>query len=685
MHDLSFFGQLLAVMAIAVVVVFLSHKVRLPSVVGFLVAGVLVGPVGFGIVGYSADIELMAEIGVALLLFTVGIEVSLRDMVRLARTVFGGGGAQVTVTIAAAAGGLLLLDVPPRVALLLGCLVALSSTAIVLKLLADRGDTDSVQGRTMLGVLIFQDLAFVPILLLIPVLAGAAADVWAVLLVLAKAAGVIGGLALVARFVFPWLLARVVAARNRELFTLTTLVVALGTAWLTAVAGLSLALGAFLAGMVLSESEYGHQALADVTPVRDAFNSLFFVSIGMLLDPGVILGAPLLVAGLTAAVVLLKATVAGAVSLALSQSLRVALLVGLGLSQVGEFSFVLAQVAVGAGLLEAAHHQLFLAVSILTMTLTPALIGLSHRLARGEERLVALGQRLRLGRGSPPPVEDGSAGLRDHVIIVGYGLNGRRVARVLRQLGVPHVITELNARTVREAREEGEPAVYGDATRALVLEHVGVAQARAVVVTLPDIGAARQIVAHARRLGPGAVVIARTRFDAEVDRLHALGAHMVVPEEFETSLALAGAVMATYGASAHAIDRERKAIRDERYALLRQRGHEPLEDRGPTLTQLLSALDVRILRLAPSAAPAGGAALTLRELDVRARTGASIIAVGRGGQFQANPEPGATLAAGAHVVLLGSREQLDAAQARLEAALDVTAIEGPLPPSAARP
>ena len=690
MHDITILGEILAVMAIAVAVVFLSHKVRLPSVVGFLAAGVLAGPVGFGLVRDRGDIELIAEIGVALLLFTVGLEVSLKDLVRLGRTVFGGGGAQVGLTLAAAAGILVLLGVPWRVALLLGGLVALSSTAIVLKLVSERGETDSVHGRTLLGVLLFQDLAFVPFLLLIPVLSGSQTDGGEVALVLLEAAAVIGGMALAAHFAIPWLMARVVAARNRELFTLTTLVVALGTAYVSALAGLSLALGAFVAGMVLSETEYGHQALSDITPVRDAFNSLFFISIGMLLEPTIVVAEPLLVAALVVAVVLLKTVVAGGVSLALGHSLRIALLVGLGLAQIGEFSFVLAQLGAESGLLAPTLHQLFLAVSILTMALAPLLVALSYRLARRDERFFALGLRVLRGAARERLTTGGGrdtahvGDLADHVVIVGYGINGRNVARVLGKLAVRHVIVELNSRTVRAAREAGEPAVFGDATRDLVLEHVGVGRARAVVVTLPDAAAARQIVAHVSRLNPAAVVIVRTRYDAEVDRLHELGADVVVPEEFETSLALAGAVMATYGASSHAIDREKKAIRHERYVLLRARGHEPLDDGGPSLTQLLHTLDVRFVALAADPArPAPQPPRTLRDLQLRARTGASVIAVDRGGDVQPNPGPDTALAVGDQVVLLGRPDQLDAAQAILTA--EVPAPPPPLDDAPAPP
>ncbi len=557
-------ADILIVLALAAAAAWVFHLLRLPSIPGFLLAGVLAGPAGLGLVGDRHDIEALAEIGVALLLFVIGLEFSLRDILRMRRHFLGAGAAQVLATAGLVCGVAIVAGAAPPAAAFVGLLAAMSSTAIVMKLLGDRGELAAGHGRMTLAILLFQDLAAVFLMLVVPVVGAGGASAGEAAFGIAKALGVTAGIVLAAAVVVPRVLDLVVRTRSRELFTLATMVTVAGTAYLMAGAGVSLALGAFVAGVVISESPYAHQIMSDAIPFRDVFNGLFFISVGMLVDPAVVAANPGAAPALVALVVAGKALVAGGVALLFGSGLRSAVLVGTGLAQVGEFAFVLLPLGIGLGLLGPDDQSLFVAVSVGTMLLTPLLVPIGHRVAA---RLDRAGVR-RAAEGGPGGDAEG-AGPRDHVVIVGFGINGRGVARVLRGLGVPYSIVELNARTVSEESALGEPVIYGDATRDLVLRRAGADRARAVVVTIPDAAAARHVVAAARALRPEATVIVRTRFLAEVDALRALGADAVVAEEFETSIELAGLVMERYGAPPRAVVREKRAMRCEGYRALR--------------------------------------------------------------------------------------------------------------------
>lgn len=383
MHDIPILTQLVIVLPISALVVWAFQKIKLPAILGFLLVGVVVGP-GLGLIQDRHNIEVMAEIGIVLLMFSIGVEFSIKEMIHMARLVFGGGTLQVVFTTAVVGVLTWALDLEGvRSSILVGLLVAISSTAIVLKLLGDRGELGTQHGRFSLAVLLFQDLAVVLLILMVPMLAGegdqsALSIVWQ----LGRAFGLIAGLYLAARFVFPWILDRVVQTRSRELFSMVTIVAIFGTAYLAGLSGLSLALGAFVAGMVVSESPYAHQMMSEVLPFRDVFSGLFFVAVGMLVDPNLLVEYPILITLLTLGVIIFKALVAGGVALGFNLGMKTALLSGLAMAQVGEFSFVLAQQGVQSGLLSDTHHAIFVCVSVATMILTPFLIMASYPLAR---------------------------------------------------------------------------------------------------------------------------------------------------------------------------------------------------------------------------------------------------------------------------------------------------------------
>jgi len=635
---LTILTELVLVMAAAVVAAALLRRFQVPPVVGFIVAGILIGPGGLGLIRDRHQIELVAEVGVILLLFTVGIKLRLSDLWKLRNSVFGGGSMQVLLTGGAAFGVAVAGGRPATEAAVWGGMVALSSTALVLWSLERSGDIGTGPGRTMVSVLLFQDLAVVPIMLALPLLAGHAATVGEVAWLLGRSVAVILMTVLGARFAFPWITARIVASGSRELFTLTTFLVAVGTALVFGHFGLSMALGAFLAGMVVSESEYVGRMLEDITPLRDVFNSLFFVSMGMLVEPRLWVERPLLTIGLVVGVVALKAVVAAGVTWPLLRNPAAAAAVGLGLAQIGEFSIVVGAEAARLGLLPPDQRQMFLAIAVPTMVFTPFMIGAGRRIARRGAALSAT-----------PPVPQ----LSDHVIIVGYGINGRNVARALSLLEVPHVVVDLNPHTVDEVQAAGGYALEGDARQAEVLETVGIERARGLVAAVADAASTREVVETARSLNPNAQIIARTRYLREVEPLAALGADQVIPEEFETSLELTGRVLGLYGAPPHVVEREKVALRREGYGLLRgdaDHGH-------PTLDALCQLPGVNRVPVPPGSAAAGR---TLRELDLRRLTGATVLAVERDGELQVNPSPEFQLEAGDDLIAFADSAAIDA-------------------------
>jgi CPA2 family monovalent cation:H+ antiporter-2 len=661
MPEFEFLRDLLLLFGLGVVVVILFHRIKLPPIVGFLITGVLCGPYGFGLIQNVHDVEALAEIGVILLLFTVGIEFSVQQLIRLRRFLFIGGGAQVLGSIALVMllSRVIGLDWP--VALFLGMIVSLSSTAIVLRTLADRGEMDTPHGGASVAILIFQDLCIVPMVLLTPFIAGGGSAT-SLPLVAAKALAFVGGAVIAARYIVPWLLETVVNTRQREVFLLTVILLALGAAWASAAVGLSLALGAFIAGLVISESEYSHQALGEILPLREVFNSLFFVSIGMLFDVRTILESPLVVLSAIAAVLLIKAAIAGGVTLASGRPLRVALIVGIGLAQIGEFSFVLSKVGLEAGLLDAELNQLFLAVAVATMAITPLTMRAAPRVAAWIDGAIPTSWH-RTGI-APVVADERLHDLSDHVVIVGYGLNGRNLARVLHRSGIRFVVIDLNPETVRSERSRGRPILYGDATRDEILLHAGIARARVLVIAISDATATRGAVVTARRLNPALHVVVRSRYVKEMEPLLAIGTDEVVSEEFETSVEIFSRVLRRYLVPRDVIDRMVDNIRSTGYEAMRT-----MPDGGipaGTLGRFASGLTVDVVQVEAGSEMQDR---PLAETRLRQRTGVSVVGVQRAtGERLANPSGEDALETGDVVLLIGRPDQLAAAVALFRAA-----------------
>lgn len=655
MEELIFLNDLLVIFGLSIVVVFFFHKLRLPPIIGFLIAGVLLGPKGLSLIGETERVEALAQLGLILLLFAIGIEFSLATLARIKGVATGVGVVRVLSTIFATVAIGAALGWPFRLALFTGFLASMSSTAVVMRLLTERGEIDSAHGRITLGVTIFEDLLLVPMMLAVPLMAGEQpVDLLSALIVLVKAALVIAAVLFGARIVVPKVLEQIVGTRSRDVFIISIILICLGTAWLTWRAGLSLAIGAFLAGLIISESEYSHQALSDILPVRDSLSSLFFISVGMLIDPGYVLASPLSVLAITAAVLFGKGLITAGAVLAFGYPLRIAGLVAGALAQVGEFSFVLLRFGLEHRIVGERFYQLFLSASVATMALTPLLVSLAPRAAVLSGRLRWLERRgleWRLADEAPRP-----EGLSGHVIIAGYGLNGRNLARLLKQTGIPYIVLELNGETVLRARQAGEPIYYGDAASREVLKRLGIERARAFVLAIADPVTSRRAVRLARELNPSLYILVRTRYVKELEELYRLGANEVIPEEFETAIEMAARVLREYQLPRNIISQQIEQVRRERYEMFREL-YLP-SSRMKEVPQALSRLEIETFTL-PSSSPAAGR--SIREIDLRNKTGTTIFAVLRDGQITPNPSPDFQLSAGDSLILLGERRQIDAA------------------------
>jgi CPA2 family monovalent cation:H+ antiporter-2 len=456
-----------------------------------------------------------------------------------------------------------------------------------------------------------------------------------------------------ARFAVPWIFQQVVRTRSRELFILAIIFVGFGTAWITAQVGLSLALGAFIAGLAISESEYSHQALGDIIPFRDAFMSLFFISVGMLLDPVVILERPLLVGSIVLVILLVKTVVTAGTGISLGLPARVAIIAGLALAQIGEFSFVLSHAGTKHGLLSPELYQVFLAASVVTMALTPLCLRFAGPVA--EAVVGILPQGLSRGRGALWGKEE-RVFLSDHVIVVGFGINGENLSRVLKHQGIPHEVIETNALTVGTEKKKGVPIMFGDATRPEILSHAGVERARIIVVAISDAAASRRVVAQARQMNPGIHIIVRTRYVAEMEPLYRLGANEVVPEEFETSIEIFSRVLRNFLVPSDRIDECISDIRRDSYDMFRTLSRRHSHAVG--IAGYLSGAEIGTFRV-KKGSPLEGE--SLRHGTLRSRSGVTLLVIKRGEQVVPNPDPVWELKEGDVVLLLGTPEQLKAA------------------------
>lgn len=645
-----FLTEVVVILVAGAAIAYVCSRFNLVPIVGFLLAGVIIGPNALGLVHDRELVDAAAEVGVILLLFTIGIEFSLEKLARIKRLIFGGGGLQVGLATLLTMGVLALFGVGWRAGLFTGFLVALSSTAIVLKLLGDRGETNETQGQVGLGLLIFQDLAIIVMVLLVPMLSGSGGSALGIVWALAKAGVIIAAVLIFARRLMPKLLEMVARTCAPELFLLTVIAICFGTAYLTSFAGVSLSLGAFLAGLLVSESRFSEHALSEVMPLQILFSATFFVSVGMLLDLNFLVRNLPLVFAAIAIVLTVKVITTGFSVLALGYKLPVAVASGLMLAQVGEFSFVLERAGRDAGLTPAglgvAGSQTFIATTVVLMMLTPLLIQLGSRLSR---RIAAKQAERGAAQIAAQPLPEHLPQLEDHVIVAGYGGAARRLVRVLSGSGIPYIITTLSPAGANEAEAEGLIVLRGDAGHQRTLQLAGVERAKMVVIPDDDPATARHIAAVARTTNPTMRILVRTRYIAEIESFTEAGVDRVIAEELESIVGLFADVLRDYRIAAEEIDAHEEALRRGGYAALL---HDPAKGAQAVVECNLpeDCLDTRTVTIRANT-PA--TTRSLAELELADKYGITLRALRRNGKAVSDLTGDFTLQAGDEAVLHG--------------------------------
>lgn len=646
--ELPFLNELVALFLVSVGIAYLCYRIKLVPIVGFLIAGVIIGPNALALVPDQELVDILAEIGVILLLFTIGIEFSLEKLNRIKKAILIGGGLQVVLTTGLVIAILMAFGVSLNVSIYTGFLVALSSTAIVLGLFSQRGETDTPTGQLSLAVLIFQDLAIIAMVMLVPILAGQSETGLDLLWVFGKAILLIVLVIILARRIVPWILEKVAQTRRQELFLLTVVAICFGTAAITSMANISLALGAFMAGLVVSESHFSEQALSEILPLRTIFNAVFFVSVGMLLDINYVLEYPLLLLGIAAGVIVLKLIITSTGLLTLGYPIRIAAASGLALAQIGEFSFVLERAGRMAGITPAGMgeigSQTFIAVSVLLMILTPFLLNAGPKLGK----LLAKTPLRSLGQDSDDLDTGQQQNLEDHVIIVGYGPAGRHLEQVLHDTGIPYVIIEMNPESVKEMQQNDIPAIYGDASRQHILELAGISKAKMCVIATNDPSSSPRIIKVARHNNPTLQLVVRTRYLTDVDKLEAMGADIVIPEEMETTVRIFSQVLGAYMIPQNEIEEHIRTLRAHDYEILRgsvQEAHlmvlQGLDEEG---------LHTRAVVIRKNTYVVGK---TLQELQLRKKYNLTVLAVKRNDKTIGNPAGDFKVQPGDRLILVG--------------------------------
>lgn len=638
--EIPLLSDIVIILGLSIPVIFLFRKFRLPALLGFLLTGVIIGPNSLELVHNVHEVEVLAEIGVILLLFIIGMEFSLKTIASMQRIVIGGGLLQVGLTIGAtmlAASG---AGFSWNEALFLGFLVSLSSTAIVLTLLQEKGSINEPYGKISLAVLIFQDVIVVPMMLFAPLMAGQSEDVGGELLsLLFKAVAAVALVIVSARYLVPRLLLEIARTQSRELFLLSVIVICFAVAWGTSAIGLSLALGAFMAGLVISESEYSTQATALMLPFREIFTSFFFVSIGMLLDLRFFAGHLVLIMALAVGLMFVKGLVAALAAAVLRFPLRTVLMTGFTLFQIGEFAFILSATGLNLGLLDEETYQYFLAVSILSMAVTPFVMAGAGTWVDGVLRSPLPARLQRFNELTEhPDQEPNEEDLRDHVLIIGYGVTGRNVAGAARHARIPYVVLDLNPERVAQARADGHPATFGDAASDFVLQHLHVYSARVAVVAVSESATARLIVSQIRNICQTVYLIVRTRAVREVEAFYHLGANEVIPEEFETSVEVFTRLLHRYFVPQDEVEGFVRQIRAGAYEMLR-----PPVSGGQVAATRLNIPDINVTCLRVQHADNEVVGKSLAESAIRSRYNINLIGILRGPEFITDIQPQTTI------------------------------------------
>jgi CPA2 family monovalent cation:H+ antiporter-2 len=647
--ELGILKDIVIIFALSTFVNFIFNRIKIPAIIGYLITGIIAGPHLLALIDSPENVEVMAEIGVILLMFTIGLEFSLNHLFRIRKIVFVGGFLQLLLTAGITILVSRVYDLQWTEAVFVGFLTALSSTAVVLKLLQERSELTTHYGRTIVGILIFQDVILIPMLLFTPMLGGNISGIGnELLMMLIKTVGILIFIWVGNRWLMPWLLHLIAMTRSQELFLMSLLFICLAVAMLTHELGMSLAFGAFLAGLMISESEYSHSAFGNLIPFKDVFTSFFFVSIGMLLDLGFVAEHPWLVILTVILVIVVKTTVAGFTAFILGHTFFGTVVVGLALAQVGEFSFILAGLGLSENIITPYHFQLFLAVAITSMALSPLLIQVSKPLAN-------LILRLPL----PPWMVNGLFPLRqveipeikNHIVLIGKDSRAINLATMIKTMELPFTSIVFDPDRARKEMEKGHYAVFGNAVYEPVLRQAYVHNAELVIVSVGDLITAMSVVQHVRAMNKHAHIIVRTRHVTDIEELYRLGANQVIPEEFETAIDFFERILGKYLVPRMEIERAIARTREHNYGIFRENAMV----RGHSLLQDIPDIEIAAVKVEESSLFAGK---TIAGTALRKTTGVTLVAIKHGDDIIPNPEPSRVINGGDIVYLFGKPEMI---------------------------
>lgn len=646
--ELDLLKDIVIIFALSTLVNFLFTKIKVPTIIGYLLTGVIAGPYLLSLVGSPHQIELMAEIGVVLLMFTIGLEFSINHLLKIRKIVFVGGFMQLLFTVGITMLIARLYNLSWSSSLFIGFLTALSSTAVVLKLMQERSEITSNYGRTVLGILIFQDIILIPLLLFTPMLAGEMTGQNNELVLLLGKTLVLVGLVYVGnRWLMPKLLQLVAHTKNQELFMMSIFVICLSVALLTSEMGISLAFGAFLAGLMISESEYSHNAFGHLIPFKDTFTSFFFVSIGMLLDLGFVVNHLWLVISTVLLVLLIKMIIAGGTAFVLGHTFRGTIMVGFALCQVGEFSFILAQSGLKYNLIPQYYYQLFLAVAVISMLITPLLIMTSRPVAN--QLLKFPLPRLWVDGLFPlPQIEIPE--YKNHVVFIGKDSRSLNLSVMAKYIHLPYISIIFDPVTVKKLQEKGETVIYGDATNEPILEKAHIQNAEIVVISVGNLIVSMSIVERVREMNPHVFIIVRTKHVFDIEELYRLGADQVIPEEFETAIDLFERVLKKRLVPQREINLIIAKIRDDHYGIFREE-----TDQSNLLFNELPNIEITALKVRDDSFVIGK---TISEIRFRKVFGVTLVAVLRQDQLIEHPDVHTRLEKHDIVYIMGRSEQI---------------------------
>jgi CPA2 family monovalent cation:H+ antiporter-2 len=651
--EISILKDIVVIFALSTLVNFLFTKIKIPTIIGYLITGVIAGPNLLAIIELPHEIDLMAEIGVVLLMFTIGLEFSLNHLFKIRRIVFVGGFIQLILTAGVTMFVSRIYGLNWTAAVFIGFITSLSSTAVVLKILQERSELSSNYGRTVLGILIFQDLIIVPFLLFTPLLgSGENNNIGSeLLLLLLKTIGIIGFVYIGNKWLMPKLLHLIALTKNQELFLMCVLLICLSVALLTSSLGMSLAIGAFLAGLMISETEYSHNAFGHLIPFKNTFSSFFFVSIGMLLNLNFVIENISIVLITVLIVITVKSIIAGGTGFLLGHTFRGTVLVGIALSQVGEFSFILAKIGLDHTIISSYYYHLFLAVAVITMSISPLLIQAGRPLAN---YLMKLPLPSFVVNGLFPLPQVDVPDMKNHIVLIGKDSRSHNLAKMAKHSNLPYISIVFDPVLVRERQKKGEIIVYGDAVNEPILQKAHIDTAEVVVVSVGDLITAMAVTEKVRAMNKHTFIIVRTKHVQDIEELYKIGANQVIPEEFETAINLFERVLVKLLLPRNEIEKSISNIRNDNYGVFR----ESNENKKTNLFKELPNIEISAVNISKQSV---GAKKMLNDLHFRSNFGVLVVAIKRENKLIEHPGKSTILEPGDIVYLLGNPDKIGVA------------------------